>query len=142
MLLDAVAGAAAELLERPARLGDADDRHVEAAAPDHRLQRREDLLVGEVAGGAEEDERVGPLWGFHQPRCSYTQRGSRVNMVGGLTGGTRGESLAAARPRRGSPVEEGEDRLQRASMDGGAIDVGLAIVADIVDVARESHGLG
>ena len=52
----------------------------------------------------------------------------------------RGESLAAAWPRRGSPVEEGEDDLQRASMDGGAIDVGPAIVADIVDVARVSHG--
>ena len=31
----------------------------EVAALDHRLQRREDLLVGQIAGGAEEDQRVG-----------------------------------------------------------------------------------
>ena len=59
MLLEALARPRAQLLEVQARLGDADDRHVEAAAPHHRLERGEDLLVGEVAGGAEEDERVG-----------------------------------------------------------------------------------
>ena len=59
VLLEAVARPRLELVEVPAGLGDADDRHVEVAALHHRLQRREDLLVGEVAGGAEEDERVG-----------------------------------------------------------------------------------
>ena len=58
VLLDALAGARPELLERPARSRDADDRHVELPAPHHRLERGEDLLVGEVAGGAEEDQRV------------------------------------------------------------------------------------
>ena len=46
-------------VEIPAGLGHADHRHVEVAALDHRLQRREDLLVGQVAGGAEEDQGVG-----------------------------------------------------------------------------------
>ena len=44
---------------RPARLGHPDDGKVEAPAARQRLQRREDLLVGEVSGRAEEDQRVG-----------------------------------------------------------------------------------
>ena len=48
-----------QLLEVPAALGHADDRHIEVAALDHRLQRREDLLVRQIAGGAEEDQGVG-----------------------------------------------------------------------------------
>ena len=59
MLVEAVARARAELLEVQPGFGHADDRHVEVAAPDHGLQRREDLLVGQVAGGAEEHQRVG-----------------------------------------------------------------------------------
>ena len=47
-----------QLLETAAA-GDADDRHVEMPAADHRLQRREDFLEREVAGDAEEDQRVG-----------------------------------------------------------------------------------
>src|SRR5262249_44760409 len=43
----------------PSRLRHADDGHVEVAAACHRLERGEDLLVGEVAGGPEEDEGVG-----------------------------------------------------------------------------------
>ncbi len=74
VLLDALAGASPELLESPARLRDPDDRHVETSAPAHRLQGGEDLLVGEVASGAEEDERVGPLWGFHRPRYLHPTR--------------------------------------------------------------------
>src|SRR5262249_3494490 len=56
---EAVLGASAELVQRPARFGDADDGDVEITAPDHFLQGGEDLFVGEVAGGAEEDEGVG-----------------------------------------------------------------------------------
>ena len=37
-------------------------------ALDHRLQRREDLLVGEIAGGAEEDECVGMRFAHGEPR--------------------------------------------------------------------------
>ena len=53
-----VAGALDQLLARPGRPRDADHRHVELAAPRHRLQRGKDLLVGEIAGDAEEDQRV------------------------------------------------------------------------------------
>src|SRR3546814_219807 len=59
VVLEAVAGAFAQLVDRPARMGHADHRHVEPAARDHRLQRGKDLLVGKVAGGAEEHECVG-----------------------------------------------------------------------------------
>ena len=48
-----------QLVEVPTVLGDADDGAVEVAALDHGLQRGEDLFVGEIAGGAEEDEGVG-----------------------------------------------------------------------------------
>ncbi len=59
VFLQAVLRPGLELVQVPARLGHADDRHVEIAAFHHRLQRREDLLVGQVAGGPEEDQRVG-----------------------------------------------------------------------------------
>ena len=64
MLGTLLRGALDELVERPAGLGDADDRHLEPAAPRQRLQRREDLLVREVAGGAEKDQRIGVLIGL------------------------------------------------------------------------------
>src|SRR5262249_58315998 len=47
-----------ELVLGPARLGHADDGRVQPSALDELLQGGEDLLVGEVAGGAEEDQRV------------------------------------------------------------------------------------
>src|SRR5262249_55993240 len=59
VVLEAVLGPGLELLEVPARLGHADDRHVQVAALLHRLKRREDLLVREVSGRAVEHERVG-----------------------------------------------------------------------------------
>ena len=59
VFFETVAGPLAELVEVPVRLGDADHRHVQAAAFDQRLQRGKDLLVGEIAGGAEEDKHVG-----------------------------------------------------------------------------------
>ncbi len=67
MLSEAGPRSLAQLFERPAGLGDADDRHVEMASLDHRLQSRKDHLVGEVAGGAEEDQRVGVRW-----RCRHS----------------------------------------------------------------------
>jgi hypothetical protein len=60
VLLDALARVLDELLEAPAGARHADHRHLELAAPrDQALERRKDLAVGEVAGGAEEDEGVG-----------------------------------------------------------------------------------
>ena len=56
--LDALLCPGAQLIERPAGLGDADDRHVEFAPLGHRLKCGEDLLVGQVARGPEEHERV------------------------------------------------------------------------------------
>src|SRR5439155_697290 len=58
MLLDAVARAGAKLVQAPSCLGDADDRHVEVTALRHRLQGGKDLLVGEIARGAEEHEGI------------------------------------------------------------------------------------
>ena len=63
--LEAVARARAKLIEVPARLGHADDGHVEATTLDQGLQRREDHLVRQVAGRAEEDQRVRRLSGVH-----------------------------------------------------------------------------
>ena len=59
VLLDAFLRPRAQLVERPARLGHADDRHSEVAALGHRLQRGEDLLVCQIARRPEEHERVG-----------------------------------------------------------------------------------
>ena len=47
---------------------------------DHRLQRREDLLVREVAGRAEEDQRVGAL-GRHVGPSVRSVRASRSSSV-------------------------------------------------------------
>jgi hypothetical protein len=73
VLLEAVLHAGAELLVVPARLGDADDRNVEMGALQHRLQRREDLLVGQVPGGSEEDQGVGAR-GVHRYLPSFFSR--------------------------------------------------------------------
>ena len=58
---DAVAGARLQLLEVPGVEGDADHRLGQRALGDHLVKRRKYLLVGEVAGGAEEHQRVGPF---------------------------------------------------------------------------------
>src|SRR5262245_25155804 len=62
-----VAGPRLKLLEIPPRLRHPDDRDGEIAVPRHGLQGREDLLVGEVAGGPEEDEGVGVRRRHHAP---------------------------------------------------------------------------
>ena len=59
MLLEAVVRPRPKLVQVPTRFGHADDRHVEVAAFDHRLQRRKNLLVGQIARGAEENQGVG-----------------------------------------------------------------------------------
>src|SRR6185437_7814642 len=59
MLAQAGARAVVQALEIPIRTRHADDRQIEALVPDHVLQRGEDLLVGEIAGGAEKHEGVG-----------------------------------------------------------------------------------
>ncbi len=59
VVLETLSCACPQLFEGPAGFGDADHRHVETAAPGHRLQGGKNLLVCEIAGRAEEDERVG-----------------------------------------------------------------------------------
>src|SRR5262249_23925733 len=53
-------GVAAELVEIPAALGDADHGHIKHAAIDKSGQRRESLKLGKIASGTEDEERVRP----------------------------------------------------------------------------------
>ncbi len=59
VLLDAVLGARPQLLDRPTGLGDADDGDIHAFVGHEFQQSRKDLLEGEIAGSAEEDQCVG-----------------------------------------------------------------------------------
>ena len=59
VVLDALPGMGTQARDGPVRRGHADHRHVEHTAPAQGVQRREDLLVGQVAGGAEDDQGVG-----------------------------------------------------------------------------------
>ncbi len=68
VLLEAVLCARPKLVEVPAGLSDTDHRNIEIAPLQHRLQRGEDLLVGQIARCAEEDKgirvritHIGPL---------------------------------------------------------------------------------
>ena len=58
MGLDPVAGAGGEFLGGPIVQSDADDRALEGAARLHPVERGKDHLVGEIAGGAEDHQRV------------------------------------------------------------------------------------
>src|SRR4029079_14807671 len=64
VLLETVAGAGLQLLETPPFARHADDGHVEMPAADHRLERGEDVLVGEVTRRAEQHERIRSLLRF------------------------------------------------------------------------------
>ena len=59
VLDDALAGTGAELIDVPARLGDADHRHIQAARFGECLERGENLLVRQITGGAKEHEGIG-----------------------------------------------------------------------------------
>src|SRR5215831_18913998 len=54
VFLDAVSCSRSELIDIPTRLGHSDNRHVEVAVFRHRLERRKDFLVGQIARGTEE----------------------------------------------------------------------------------------
>ena len=58
VLLDAVVRPRLELVQGPPGPAHADHRHIQMAAAHHALERREDLLVRQVARGAEEDKGV------------------------------------------------------------------------------------
>jgi len=51
-------GVGPELVQAPAAVGDADDRDAQHAALDEPDQGRERLELGEIPGGAEDDQRV------------------------------------------------------------------------------------
>jgi len=63
VLCQAVPRALEEPVQRLALAGHTDHRYVQIAAPGHRLQRRKDLLERQIAGGAEEHQRVGTGYG-------------------------------------------------------------------------------
>ncbi len=56
--LDAVRHPLVQTLQTPLREGDADDRNFERAALRHRIERREDHLVGQIARHAEDHQRI------------------------------------------------------------------------------------
>src|SRR5215469_15351675 len=58
MFLQAVFRASAKLINIPSSFGYANDGHVQVASLHHRLQRGENLSVGEIASGTEENKRV------------------------------------------------------------------------------------
>ena len=74
---DAVAGPRPQDVDTPARLGDADHGDVEPIVSCECVQRREDLLVGEVAGRAVEDDRIG-AGSVHRADSARRLGGSRV----------------------------------------------------------------
>ena len=71
VLLQAVRGAGAQLLDLPARFGHTDHGHVEVAPLYHRLQRREDLLVRQIAARAEEHQGIGLRFAHGSLRQAY-----------------------------------------------------------------------
>src|SRR5699024_2990279 len=69
VLGDRRSGVRDQLFRGPRRLGHADHQEIELVAGSERLKRREDLLVGEIVAGAEEDQRV-RAWAGHRCRRS------------------------------------------------------------------------
>ena len=65
--LDAVLHAIAQMRQTPLRGGDADDRDLQGASFRHRIERREDHLVGEIARHTEEHQRVRTRGGHEAP---------------------------------------------------------------------------
>ena len=65
--LDAVRHAFVQTLQTPLREGDADYRDLEVASFHHRIERREDHLVGEIARHTEEHQRVRTGGGHQAP---------------------------------------------------------------------------
>src|SRR5882724_469378 len=58
VLFQTVFGSGTKLVQIPSGFGDADDGYIQMAALHHRLQGRENFLVGQVARGPEENEGV------------------------------------------------------------------------------------
>ncbi len=101
VFLDAVLRPRPQLVERPARLGHADDRHVQLPAPGHRLERRKDLLERQIAGGSEEHQRIGSNLAHgpsrvHAVTCRRPSRGVRRTDIASPTTAGSGSRLRRA----------------------------------------------
>ena len=59
MFFDAILRPGPEFIDVLCGPGHPDDRHVEAAAFDQPLQRREDFLIGEIARRTKENKSIG-----------------------------------------------------------------------------------
>src|SRR5271166_45472 len=70
----AILGACFELVEVPAGLGYANHRNIELPVLNHRLQRREDLLVGQVASRSEKNECISIGIAHKSPPCGCPSR--------------------------------------------------------------------
>src|SRR4029453_2986057 len=80
VLLDAVVRSLAKVVGGPLRRRHADHGDAEVAALRHAVQRRKDLLVGKIAGRAEEDQRVRMLRGraHHCPFSAWPPNSLRI----------------------------------------------------------------
>ena len=120
VLLEAVARPGPELVEVPAGLGHADDRHIEVAALHHRLQRRENFLVGQIAGGAEKDQgiRMGIVHSF----CPHV--GGFFQMSAELVAHRRKQFVREIRlaARAETLVERGRQDMRRHGLVDGGLD--------------------
>ena len=106
------------------------------AAPDHRLQGREDLLVGQVAGGAEEHQRVGTrrrhrgtsLRGgglFHVAAERVTHRGQQF--VGEVGLAARAEAIVSAALITGAGADSSMAAIDRPAALAGIRDPALEL---------------
>src|SRR5262249_25860750 len=148
VLLEALAGAGAELLELPARLRHADHRHVEVTTADHRLQRGKDLLVGEIARRAEENQRVGarrahlPAAFSRCPPNSKRMAESRRSWNAASPREPKRSNSAAARTCAGTASSTAASSVQRPSPESDTRPVNrsrLGSLARAAAVKSSSH---
>ena len=81
---DGVVGVLAEALVAPAAAGHADDGHLQSTVPLHVVERREQLLLRQVAGGAEQ----------HQDICFRLHAGHRRRDVTARVAAASGQCTA------------------------------------------------
>ena len=122
-LLDRVAHALVHLVVGLRAAGDADHTRHQLAALGHRVQRGEDLLVGEVAREAEQHEGVG-VGGVARWSCRRSWQASGFLLrVPAELGAHRGQDLVGERglaARREAVVQRGAEHLRgHAFVDGG-----------------------
>src|SRR5437773_6713900 len=141
VLLHTLARAGPELLERRLRPRDADDRDVETPAPRHRVERREDLLVDEVAAGAAEDERVGrgsahvPCPFSRWPPNSYRMADSNRSWNSASPREAKRSKSAAARTCAGTASSIAASSVHRPSPESDTRPVNRSSVGSLASAA-------